>query len=240
MARVLITIPTWNEEIVIRGTLAAVRDAAVHRLSGHDVTIEVADNGSTDRTRGIVRETGGASLLDLHGRGKGMAIRSSWERHLADADVLCFTDADLAADLAALPALVGPILRGEADIVCGSRFVRGAVMERRPTREAASRLFRRLQHAVLRLPVEDAQCGFKAISRETASRILSFCRETGWLFDSEILAVAARKKLRILETPVSWVEHRDPRRRSALRLFRDGWGFLLGLAKIRLRISRLG
>lgn len=240
MARILITIPTWNEAVVVRDTLMKVRDAASRYLSGHDVVIEVADNGSTDGTREIVRETGTASLLELGERGKGRAIRSSWERHLNDADVLCFTDADLAADLSALPSLVDPILRNAADVVCGSRFARGAVTDRRFARELASRLFRRLQHAALRLPVEDAQCGFKAISREAATNVLPFCVETAWLFDSELLAVAVRKKRRIREIPVSWVEHRDPRRRSALRLFRDGWGFLLGLAKIRHRVFRLG
>jgi len=243
MARILITIPTWNEARIIARTVAVVRDAASKYLPGHEVMIEVSDNASTDGTADAAGRAG-ASILRLQEKGKGIAIRRSWERHCDDADILMFTDADLAADLSALPALITPLLTskfslltsGPADIVCGSRFVAGAVCERRPSREAASRLYRVLQRLVLGLPVHDAQCGFKAMTGKAARQILPLCRETGWMFDSELLAVATKKGLKIAEIPVHWIEHRDPERRSALRLFRDGWSFLLGLAKIWWRI----
>lgn len=244
MSRILITIPTWNEAVVIERSLAVLCDAVARRLPGRDVSIEIADNGSTDGTPDIVREAAcrmrhgsqGVSLLCAEGRGKGIAIRRSWERHLDDADILVFTDADLAADLAALPSLVRPIEVGAADIVCGSRYVAGARTSRSWPRTLASRLFRVLQRAVLHLPVRDAQCGFKAVSVAAARRLLPRMREEGWLFDTELLALAARESLRIVEIPVDWIEHRDPRRRSALRLFRHGWGFLVGVWRIRARI----
>jgi len=240
MSNILITIPTWNEEVVIGQNLEALRDAISRYLPGHQATIEVADNGSTDRTRDIVRKvmehgTWNMELHEVHGKGKGIAIRRSWERHLADEDILAFTDADLAADLAALPALVTPIADGTADLVCGSRYVAGSRIERGFVRDAMSKLYRALQQIVLRLPVQDAQCGFKAISSKAAAALLPLCREDGWMFDTELIALAAIKGMRIAEIPVAWIEHRDPRRRSALRLFRHGWGFISGLMRIRKR-----
>lgn len=238
MSRILITIPTWNEARVIGRTLEAVQGAVRTFLSGHDVSIEVADNASTDGTADIA-ERAGVRVLRLSDRGKGLAIRRSWERHLSDADTLVFTDADLAADLSALPRLIEPIVRGTADVVCGSRFVAGARTERRASREIASRLYRILQKTVLHLPVSDAQCGLKAVSVETAKKILPSCAEEGWMFDSEFLAMAAVRQARIQEIPVSWIEQRDPGRRSAINLLMHGWGFLLGLAKIKAEVKRL-
>ena len=233
--RILITIPTWNEATTIERTLAELSLLAKTILRDHEVTIEVADNGSTDGTLEKIQISNLKSQIStfhLSARGKGLAIRRSWERHLEDADILLFTDADLAADLSIVPTMVHLIERGDADIVCGSRFVAGALVSRRAHRELASRLYRFLQRLILRLPVADAQCGLKVISASAAGKLLPLCRETGWMFDSELLFLAKKTGVRMTEVPVSWVEHRDPARRSALRVFRDGWGFLLGLARI--------
>ncbi len=240
--KILITIPTWNEAAVIEQTLTIVCEVAHSRLAEHEVTIEVADNGSTDETRVIVErytkcETQNAKRVKFRSiptRGKGLAIRRSWEQHLATSDVLLFTDADLAADLSVLPEMIRLIEHKEADLVCGSRFVAGARVSRRFLREIASHAYRVLQLLILRLPVQDAQCGLKAISASAARQLLPLCRETGWMFDSEILFLAKRECFRVKETPVSWVEHRNPDRRSAIWLFRDGWVFLLGLARISI------
>ncbi len=235
MPRILIVIPAWNEARIIARSVVSVRDAAKRYLPDDIVMIEVSDNASTDGT-GEIAASAGASVFHLAERGKGIAIRCSWERHFEDADILVFTDADLAADLSVLPALIAPLRSHVADIVCGSRFIAGAIHERRPSREIASHVYRLLQRALLHLPVHDAQCGLKAISIGAARQILPLCRERQWLFDTEFLALATMKEMKIFEIPVQWVEHRDPGRRSALHLFRDGWGFLLGLVKIKIRL----
>jgi glycosyltransferase involved in cell wall biosynthesis len=238
MSRIRITVPTWNEAVVIERNLRLLVEAVRIHLPAHTVTIEVADNASTDDTRAVVQcvKTGlsNVQLLECDEQGKGLAIKTSWSHDLDTVDVLAFTDADLAADLEALPRLIEPIVRGEADVVCGSRFLGGRI-ERSWMREIASRLYRLLQRSILSLPVRDAQCGFKAISNRAARELLPLCRERGWMFDSELLACAARRGYRVREIPVDWIEHRDPARRSALHLFRHGWGFLAGLIRIRSR-----
>ena len=106
------------------------------------------------------------------------------------------------------------------------------------SRELASRLFRSWQRVMLRLPVQDAQCGFKAISAKAAKILLPQCLENSWLFDSELIALAVKQGFAVKEVPVAWIEHRNPARRSAIKLWKHGWEFLLGLAKIRSRINR--
>jgi len=240
MSRILITVPTWNEAAVIGRNLETLSAAVLRLFPSDECLIEVADNGSTDETRSIVRKMAEGNrvirLFALDERGKGIAIRRSWERHLGDTDVLIFMDADLAADLEALPRLVAPIIQGKADLVCGSRFLPGSRLRRAWHRELASRAYRVLQRTILRLPVHDAQCGFKAMSAFAAGRILPLCRENGWMFDTELIALSAQKGLRIAEIPVDWIEHRNPGRRSALNLFRHGWGFIAGVIRIRLHL----
>lgn len=259
MSRLLITIPAWNEARVIARTLATLGDACERLLSGHDVTIEVADNGSTDGTVRIVRDFIAArppsshepvsyALRTISERGKGLAIKTSWLAHRDDAgtalasaraaDVFVFLDADLAADLNALPALIRPVLDGTADLACGSRFLPGAIVERKTSRELASRAFRAWQRLVLGLPVQDAQCGFKAASARAVRRVVSRSEETGWLFDSELIARATQAGLVVTEIPVSWIEHRDPSRRSALSLWKHGWGFVTGVLRIKKRLGK--
>jgi len=243
MSRLCITIPTWNEAVVIERNLRLLFDATKRYLPEHDVMIEVADNGSTDATREIVhrmqKDISSIHLLELHEQGKGLAIRNSWVNHLRDSDVLIFMDADLAASLEALPRLIDPIVQGEADLVCGSRFVQGAHIKRNWMREAASVLYRTLQQFILKLPVKDAQCGFKAMSMKTAREVLPLCHEQGWMFDTELIAFAAKRGFRVREIPVDWIEHRDPARRSALRLFRHGWGFLAGLYRVQRNRNKM-
>lgn len=244
MSRILITIPTWNEAVVIERNLGVAVEAARRLFPNDVVIIEVADNASTDETSEIVyrvtvENPASVLLRELEEKGKGLAIRSSWQAHVEDSDVLVFMDADLAADLNALPQLIRPIMNGEQDLVCGSRFLPGSRIQRAWHRELASRLYRGLQQMILGLPVADAQCGFKAVSAQAAKGLLPLCSETGWLFDSELIAVAAKKGLRIAEIPVAWIEHRDPSRRSALRLFQHGWGFIAGLLRISAKVSQI-
>ncbi|HWQ99724.1 MAG TPA: glycosyltransferase [Candidatus Methylomirabilis sp.] len=248
MSRILITIPCWNEASIIERSLATLGDACAHLLSDHDVTIEVVDNGSSDGTSDVARRfieqhphasNRKNSLITTTTPGKGLAVATSWLAHREDADVFVFVDADLAANLNALPALVRPILNGEADLVCGSRFLPGADVERKASRELASRAYRVLQRRILRLPVQDAQCGFKAASARLVRDVVSHCEETGWMFDSELIARTAKSGLAVAEIPVSWIEHRDPSRRSALSLWMHGWGFVSGLVRIKKRLGRI-
>lgn len=239
MARILLTVPTWNEATCIAANLRTLHAACTEVLGDHAWSIEVADNGSTDRTAACVQDVMTSlpqiALREIVSRGKGGAIRESWLAHRATADVFVFLDADLAADVRALGRLVRPIVEGTADCVCGSRFLLGTKTERSCVREGLSRLFRFWQRAMLHLPVRDAQCGFKAVSLAVVEDILPRMEERTWLFDTEMLALAHQASMRIVEVPVDWVEHRHALRRSALRVWKDGWLFLVGVLRIRRR-----
>ena len=76
----------------------------------------------------------------------------------------------------------------------------------------------------------DAQCGFKALSREAANSLLPVVQDTGWFFDTELLILAEKNGFRIKEIPVHWVDDPDSRVRILNTAFED----LKGLLRLRL------
>lgn len=243
MSRILITVPVWNEASIIEANLLTLERACEQAWPEGNWMVEVADNGSTDETGTIVKR-----LTQNHPRlryrfiperGKGGVIQISWLASQQDFDAFVFLDADLAADVRALPRLVAPILEGRADVVVGSRFFDGSKVTRSPMREILSRCFRVWQFIILKLPVRDAQCGFKAASARVVREVVPKLCERKWLFDSELLAFAAKMNFRIQEIPVDWIERRNPMRRSAIRLWKDGKEFFVGVLRIRRRLRKL-
>lgn len=249
MSKILITIPVWNEALIIERSLRALQRACADLLKDYDVVIDVVDNASTDNTRSIIdtfvrmsenREARAERITvcvrTIPIKGKGLAVKTSWLDHRNDADAFAFLDADLSADLRALPALIEPILDGRADMVCGSRFKKGSRVKRSMARTAGSYAYRMLQQTILHLPVRDAQCGFKAASPNLVRSVLPSCNESGWLFDTELILRASQSGFRMPEIPISWIENRMPERRSAFRIFKDGWEALRTIVRLRRRI----
>ena len=189
--RIVIALPVLNEEKVLRPTVEAVHRFARVALSGHDVVIVIADNGSTDGTeaagRLLQRELPGVRYLRLAGRGKGLAIREAWRSE--DADAYVFMDADLATDLAALPELVRRIEDG-AGLAVGSRFHQDSVVERSMFRKVLSHGYRTLLGVVLDTDVADVPCGFKAASSRLVRDVMPAVCDDRWFFDTELVVRA--------------------------------------------------
>jgi dolichol-phosphate mannosyltransferase len=112
---ITIVVLARNEE----GTIAEVVESA--RPFGQEVL--VMDGHSTDATASRAREAGAAVHRDP-GRGKGSAVRASFP--MARGSIVVLMDADGSHAAADVPRLAGPILRGEADLVVGSRFTGGS------------------------------------------------------------------------------------------------------------------
>lgn len=217
--RVLIAIPVLNEERVLRATVETIR-AFTAKLPGHSFTIVIADNGSADGTERISRELAAAHpdvrYLRLSARGKGLAVREAWSA--ADADAYVFMDADLATDIAALPALLSRIEAG-ADLAVGSRFHPDSSVRRSAFRRLMSRGYRELLSCAFGTCVADAPCGFKAASPSLVRDVVPAVVDNQWFFDTELVIRAERAGRRIEEVPVTWSEERPAGRRSKVNVF---------------------
>src|SRR5918992_1922379 len=115
--RISVVIPALNEEAAIGSVVGEVPRQLVHE-------IVVVDNGSTDRTAEVAAAAG-ARVVSEPRRGYGAACRAG-ALAARDADVLVFLDGDRNEDPGELDRVLGPVLRGEADLVIGSRVRGGA------------------------------------------------------------------------------------------------------------------
>jgi glycosyltransferase involved in cell wall biosynthesis len=207
-----IAIPVYNEE---RDLEASVRALHAHLNSSirFPSRITIVDNGSDDSTRLIgarlARDLDNVQCIHVAEKGRGRALRTAWLA--SDAAVVAYMDVDLSTDLAALPAILEPVVTGKADIVIGSRLARGAQVTRSLQRECLSRCYNLILRAALNARFRDAQCGFKAMRSDIARTLVPMVRDEGWFFDSELLVLGQRAGLRIREVPVRWIEDRDSR-----------------------------
>lgn len=116
--RLTVVIPAYNEEATIAETIERVRAADV---GGLELEIVVVDDGSTDRTREILRQIPDIrAIFHERNRGKGGAVKTGFTA--ATGDVVLIQDADLEYDPRDYKVVLQPIVHGCGEAVMGSRF----------------------------------------------------------------------------------------------------------------------
>ncbi|MCJ7491632.1 MAG: glycosyltransferase family 2 protein [Dehalococcoidia bacterium] len=212
MASVDVVIPVYNEEHVLADSVATLRDFLRDNLP-HTWRIVVADNASTDGTLAVAQrlaeENNDVIPFHIPQKGRGRALRATWLA--SEADILTYMDVDLSTDIAFFPALVAAISDEGYDVAIGSRLKKGAKTTRSFRRELTSRVYNVMIKAAFFTRFQDAQCGFKAISRQAAHEIIPLIKNEEWFFDTELLILAEKGGYRVKEIPVRWREDPDTR-----------------------------
>ncbi len=207
-----IVVPVFNEAAALAERIAALR-GFLDTSFPFTTLVTIVDNASTDATfqvaAGLAARMEGVAALHLPRKGRGYALREAWST--TTARVVAYMDVDLSTSLEALLPLVAPLLSGHRDVMIGSRLAEGARVVRGPKRELISRAYNLLLKLTLRGRFSDAQCGFKALRRDAAERLLPFVEDDAWFFDTELLVTAERMGLRVGEVPVDWVDDPDSR-----------------------------
>jgi dolichyl-phosphate beta-glucosyltransferase len=201
-----VIIPAYNEQQRLPQHLGHV----LAYLREHYPAFEliVVDDGSRDDTAGTVRaalagEPRAQVLAYQPNRGKGYAIRHGMLASRGERVV--FLDADLSTPIEEIPRALA--LLHQADIVIGSRDLPNSdVRVPQPVfRRIASEIFRWARNLALGLwRIADTQCGFKAYRGPLARQLFAVAQVDRFMFDVEILYLADRAGLRIVEMPVQW------------------------------------
>jgi len=160
----------------------------------------VVDNGSTDTTAEIACAAGARVVTSPRGYGAACAAGASVA--MASSDVLVFLDGDGSDEVSAMPQLLGPIERGEADFVIGSRM-RGAAEPGalNGAQVFAAKLIGSLVKILYGFRYTDMG-PFRAIRRESLNRMQMREMTYGWNLEMQIKAL--KLGLRIMEIPVNY------------------------------------
>jgi uncharacterized membrane protein YbhN (UPF0104 family) len=164
---VVLVLPARNEAPRIAAVLRRVPPTAC----GHEVRVVVVDDGSTDDTVDIARAQGATVVQHPDGLGLGAAVRTGLRTAVAlDCAAVAFCDADGEYAPEELATVVGPVLRGEAQYVVGSRFT-GTIHHMRAHRRFGNVVLTRWVRWMVRRPVTDGQSGYRALSCEAAAHV---------------------------------------------------------------------
>jgi glycosyltransferase involved in cell wall biosynthesis len=214
--KLIIQIPCKNEQEFLPATLADLP----RELPGVDrIEWLVIDDGSTDRTVDVARANGVDHIVRLtNNKGLAAAFMAGLDAALKlGADIVVNTDADNQYKAADIPKLIGPILRGDADMVVGDRVVSSI--------EHFSPLKKRLQHlgsAVVRrasdTTVPDTTSGFRAYNREASLQLTVVSRYT---YTLESVIQAGKMLVAVDHVPIGT----NPKTRES-RLFTSMWSYV--------------
>jgi dolichol-phosphate mannosyltransferase len=215
-----VVVPTYNEADNIRQLTAAVLAAIP------DATILVVDDSSPDGTGDIADELAAADpRIRVRHRaakqGLGRAYLDGFSVALAGgAGIVIQMDADFSHDPSALPSLVDPIQRGEADLVIGSRYARGGrVVDWGVGRRLISRCGSLFARVVLGLSPSDLTGGFKAWRGTTLAAIpFDGIHAGGYVFQIETTFRASRAGARIREVPITFQDRRVGQSKMSRRI----------------------
>jgi glycosyltransferase involved in cell wall biosynthesis len=219
-----VVIPAFNEATRIIPTLEDV----VQYLQGRPYLWEVivVDDGSDDETGQLVDDWSadhpGVKLVRVPHKGKGWAVKQGM---LAAEGLYAFMcDADGAMPIHWLDNFLVEMDSGY-DIVIGSRELAGAKRTNEPAyRHIRGRVFNWIVRLLAVRGFQDTQCGYKLFKLEAVLDLFSLQRSTGFGFDVEILYLARKKGLRVLEMPIEWYHRRSSKVRpgsDAFLMLRD-------------------
>ena len=175
----------------------------------------VVDDGSHDDTALIAHAAGALVIRHEHNRGKGCALNTGLMRaRQLGATAVVLIDGDGQHRAEEIPNVLGPILRHEADVVVGSRYLQAHHRVPRH-RVLGHKALNWLTNTASGVHLSDSQNGFRALSGR-ALEAFQFSSQ-GFSVESEMQFLIREHKLRFVEAPVTTLYPDKPKRSAVLQ-----------------------
>lgn len=196
--KMTVIIPVYNEEATISRVVGRILEIPVNK------EVIIVDDCSTDSTRDILNRINDHPDVQVHlkqeNAGKGAALRTGFQS--ATGDVVVIQDADLEYDPRDIPKLLVPIVKGESDVVYGSRFIGDEQQDESWIHRFGNGLLTKVSNLTTGLKLTDMETCYKAFRRELLQQVNVEQNRFG--FEPEITAKLARRKAKFTEVPIRY------------------------------------
>ena len=228
-------IPCFNEEKILDISLAEIESVLENSRISYEIIL--IDDKSTDKTVKSLKKYEKKKNYSVYyhevnqGRGKTVSDGITVSR----GKVVGFIDIDLEVSPLYIPYFVNKIIRREADVVTGYRIYRDSIISLH--RMILSRGYSILVRKLLSINHKDTETGYKFFNRKKIIPVLKQTTSNHWFWDTEIISLAYKSKLKIIEIPVLFLRRLD--KKSTVHVVKDTYDYLVHLYKFRRRLSKL-
>jgi dolichyl-phosphate beta-glucosyltransferase len=219
--RLGLVVPVYNEQARLHEFVPQLLGFIEQQAPGSDLVFvdDGSDDGTAEELERLARSRPGqrCRVLRRAHEGKGAAVAAGLLA--TTGDIRAFCDLDLSTPLPELQRVIDVASRADV-LAIGSRDLATSVLvePQGKVRESLGRLYNRLMQATVTPGIVDTQCGAKAAPAEVWERVLRHCRQVGFAWDAETIAVALALGIVVHEVPIQW-SHDE---RSKVHVLRDG------------------
>lgn len=208
--KLVIYMPALNEQ---EGIADVIKELPKKIESIDEIKILVVDDGSTDDTAKIAKDSGADVVSHGVNRGVGSAFQSALQYSLENkADILVSIDADRQFSSKQISDIIQPILKNNADMVTGNRFSKGMPENMPKSKYWGNEQMSKLISLISGQKFRDVSCGFRAYSREALMRLNLFGSFT---YTQETILDMVYKGLRVVEYPIEVIYFKNRKSRVA-------------------------
>jgi len=192
-----VVVPMFNEEPTIGNVLSRLK--TVLQKTDLKYEIIVVDDCSADGSLEVTKKYHVKLYTLKQNMGKGYALRVGFKK--AKGDIIATIDSDGSHRPEELPLLLKPLLKGEADLVIGSRFSTPTLATSRRN-QAGNRLFNNLIRLLTGIPIADSQSGYRVMTSQVLRSMYLISNE--YQIETEMLVKTVRHGFRIQEIPITF------------------------------------
>jgi dolichol-phosphate mannosyltransferase len=227
LKKVLVLIPTYNEEESIGNLLNRLQSVREQIANLYEIDILIVDDGSPDNTIKIVKSLDYSRISILQRsekKGLGPAYLAGFSEGLkADYDFFVEMDADLSHQPEELPNLLEQAT--DQNFIIGTRWMPGGSVVNWPKkRQFISKMGTKYASFALKLPYRDLTSGYRIIPRSFLEKIdFSKIETRGYGFQVEMAIKARNNGFNIVEVPITFVERENGHSKMSMAIVWEAW-----------------